>query len=171
MIAAENLDALNETQLRQTVQLLMTELHHKTALVDKLTHEMAVLKRLKFAAKSEAYTPEQNSLIEEALDADLAALAAEIEIQQPTKPAPEDPQQPKREKLPAHLPRREIRHEPEDTACDDAQCLAMLVRRKGETLDALLQRLDAAINDAYENERFIDEVNVPTTSSARKPRR
>jgi hypothetical protein len=57
------------------------------------------------------------------------------------------------------------------TACDDAQCLAVLVRRKGETLDALLQRLDAAINDAYENEHFIDEVNVPTASGARKPRR
>jgi hypothetical protein len=57
------------------------------------------------------------------------------------------------------------------TATDDAQCLAMLVRRKGESLDALMQRLDAAINDAYENERFIDEVNVPTASGPRKPRR
>jgi hypothetical protein len=56
------------------------------------------------------------------------------------------------------------------TACDDAQCLAMLVRRKGETLDALLLRLDTAIKDAYENERFTDEVNVPTSGS-RKPRR
>jgi hypothetical protein len=36
------------------------------------------------------------------------------------------------------------------SATDDAQCLAMLVRRKGESLDALLQRLDAAIADAYE---------------------
>jgi hypothetical protein len=56
------------------------------------------------------------------------------------------------------------------TACDDAQCLAMLVRRKGETLDALLQRLDAAINDAYENGRFIDEVNVPATSGSPRSR-
>jgi hypothetical protein len=57
------------------------------------------------------------------------------------------------------------------TACDDAQCLAMLVRRKGESLDALMQRLDAAIADAYEHERFIDEVNVPIASGSRKPRR
>jgi hypothetical protein len=57
------------------------------------------------------------------------------------------------------------------TASDDAQCLAMLVRRKGESLDALMQRLDAAINDAYDNERFIDEVNVPIASGLRKPRR
>jgi len=135
VIAAENLDALNETQLRQTVQLLMTELRHKTALVDKLTHEMAVLKRLKFAAKSEAYTPEQNSLIEETLDADLAALAAEIEVQQPTQPAPEDPQQPKREKLPAHLPRREIRHEPEDTTCGCGQAMKRIGEDVAEKLD------------------------------------
>jgi predicted RNase H-like HicB family nuclease len=35
----------------------------------------------------------------------------------------------------------------------------MLVRRDGETLDELLQRLDAAIADAYENDRFADEIN------------
>ena len=35
------------------------------------------------------------------------------------------------------------------TATDDVQSLAMLVRRKGESLDALLRRLDAAIVDAY----------------------
>lgn len=48
------------------------------------------------------------------------------------------------------------------TAPDDAQRLAMLIQRKGENLDALLQRLDAAICDAYENDRFIDEVNAVT---------
>jgi hypothetical protein len=57
------------------------------------------------------------------------------------------------------------------TATDDAQCLAMLVRRKGESLDALLRRLDAAIVDAHENEHFADEINVPTPSAPRKPRR
>jgi hypothetical protein len=57
------------------------------------------------------------------------------------------------------------------TATDEAQCLAMLVRRKGEPLDALLRRLDVAIADAYENEHFIDEVNAPVASGSRKPRR
>ena len=57
------------------------------------------------------------------------------------------------------------------TATDDAQCLAMLVRRKGESLDALLRRLDAAIVDAHENEHFADEINVPTPSAPRKPGR
>lgn len=45
------------------------------------------------------------------------------------------------------------------TASDLDQCLAILVRRPGETLLELLQRLDAAIEDAYENETFVDEVN------------
>jgi hypothetical protein len=57
------------------------------------------------------------------------------------------------------------------TASDEAQCLAMLVRRKGESLDTLLMRLDTAINDAYENELFIDEVNAPIASRSSKPRR
>ena len=57
------------------------------------------------------------------------------------------------------------------TATDDAQCLAMLVRRKGESLDDLLRRLDAAILDAYENEHFTDEVTVPSPSGSRRPRR
>jgi hypothetical protein len=56
------------------------------------------------------------------------------------------------------------------TATDDAQCLAMLVRRTGESLDALMQRLDAAIADAYENERFTDEVNAPIVSGSKRRR-
>ncbi len=35
----------------------------------------------------------------------------------------------------------------------------MLVRRDGETLTALLKRLDKAIGTAYEDGTFIDEVN------------
>jgi hypothetical protein len=40
----------------------------------------------------------------------------------------------------------------------------MLQRRPGESLVDLLQRLDAAIEDAYENSIFIDEVNTPPRS-------
>ena len=135
MITADNLDALDETQLRQTVQLLMTQLRHKTALVEKLTHEMAVLKRLKFAARSEGFTSEQKSLIEETLDADLAALAAEIEVAQPTRAAQEDKQQARRQPLPAHLPRREIRHEPDNTTCGCGQAMQRFGQDVAEKLD------------------------------------
>ena len=84
------LDTLSPDQLRDAVRTLMadvvsksTEIAFKQATIDKLAHEMAVLKRLKFAAKSEAFTAEQNSLLEETIDADLAALAKEIEQRAP----------------------------------------------------------------------------------------
>ncbi len=135
MIAEEHIDALDPEQLRQAVRKLMSEIAFKQATIDKLTHEMAVLKRLKFAAKSEGFSAHQKSLLEEAIDADLAALAAEIEAQQPNKPATQDKQQPKRQPLPAHLPRREIRHEPADTTCGCGQAMNRIGEDVAEKLD------------------------------------
>ena len=45
------------------------------------------------------------------------------------------------------------------TACDADSTLAMLVRRKGETLAQLLTRLDLAIAKAFDEEIFTDEIN------------
>lgn len=45
------------------------------------------------------------------------------------------------------------------TAADRSNALAMLVRRDGETLGALLVRLDKAIGLAWSDDLFIDEVN------------
>jgi len=149
VIAAENIDSLNPEQMRLVLRALQDEVTRKDeiilrqeresafkqATIDKLTHEMAVLKQLKFAAKSEAFTAEQKSLIEETLDADLAALAKEIEQLQIQKKAPEDKQQPKREKLPAHLPRREIRHEPESTTCGCGCAMKRIGEDVAEKLD------------------------------------
>ena len=89
----------------------------KQATIDKLTHENAVLKRLKFAAQSERFNVEQRDLLDETLDADLEAVSREIAALQPAVPASEPKGQPKRASLPASLPRREIRHEPESTTC------------------------------------------------------
>ena len=135
MIDLQAIDSLSPQQLRAAVRTLVSEVSFKQATIDKLTHEMAVLKRLKFAAKSEAFTPEQKSLIEETLDADLAALAAEIEVQQPVKPEREGKQSPKRLPLPAHLPRREIRHEPEDTTCGCGQAMKRIGEDVAEKVD------------------------------------
>ncbi len=55
------------------------EIAFKQAIIDKINHEMAVLKRLKFAARSEHFNAEQKSLLEETIDADLAALQAELD--------------------------------------------------------------------------------------------
>jgi hypothetical protein len=55
------------------------------------------------------------------------------------------------------------------TAVDGSNCLAMLVRRDGETLMQLLQRLDLAVALAFTEDIFTDEVNAPVKSS--RPRK
>lgn len=52
-------------------------------------------------------------------------------------------------------------------ANDDHNCLAMLRRRKGESLHDLLVRFDAAIAAAWNEERFVDEINTPNPVSRR----
>ena len=47
-------------------------------------------------------------------------------------------------------------------ACDEVQCLAMLVKDPEETLSDLLHRLDAAIAYALEHGETVDEINPPT---------
>ncbi|MBS0449567.1 MAG: hypothetical protein JSR59_26960 [Proteobacteria bacterium] len=47
------------------------------------------------------------------------------------------------------------------TAADEHNALAMLVRRDGETLTALLKRLDSAIAKFYDDGEVTDEVNDP----------
>jgi len=46
------------------------------------------------------------------------------------------------------------------SAADGSNALAMLVRRDGETLPALLKRLDKAIAAHYDNGSITDEVNA-----------
>lgn len=107
---------------------LQAQVRHTQALNAKMAHEMAVLKRLKFAATSERFSSEQRSLLEEAVDEDLEALSLEVEaLKQPTV-APGEKQTAKRQALPAHLPRRDIHHEPTSTACATPGCGCQLKR-------------------------------------------
>lgn len=48
------------------------------------------------------------------------------------------------------------------TAADGHNALAMLVRRDGETLNALLRRLDRAIARYYDTGETTDEINPPS---------
>lgn len=113
----QSVESLSAEKLRELASRLLTDVRHKQAVIDKLTHENALLKRLKFAAQSERYSAEQKSLLDETLDTDLQAVSDEIaQMASPATPAPAK-QQPKRQPLPAHLARREIRHEPETTTC------------------------------------------------------
>lgn len=118
VIAPEQLSHMSADELREVVQSLLQTVTFKQATIDKLTHENAYLKRLKFAAQSERFSAEQRSLLEETLDEDLQAVSDEIEELSATDaPAPRVKEQPKRQPLPANLLRVEIRHEPDSTTC------------------------------------------------------
>ena len=98
------------------------EIAFKQATIDKITYEMAVLKRLKFAAKSDAFSAEQRRLPEEIIDSDLSALQAELDTVRPGKQNKGEQnkgeqKQPKRPALPPHLPRRAFHHELVNTTC------------------------------------------------------
>jgi transposase len=125
VVEPQSLESLSAEQLRsallsmlQTAAAKDQELAFKQAIIDKLTHENALLKRMKFAAQSERFSPEQKSLLEDEIEADLAAVATEIDaLAQAQAPATPEKKQAKRLPLPAHLPRRESRHEPASTTC------------------------------------------------------
>ena len=84
------------------------------------------MKARKFGAKSEAINAEQRDIFKETLAADQASLEAQLAALQVAAPdatpgvgaSDKQPRrQPKREALPAHLPRVDQRIELEDTYC------------------------------------------------------
>jgi transposase len=101
------------------------ELRYRQTRIDQLTHEISILRRQQFGRRSEQLSSEQMNLLDEAVDADLAAIELELEQLQSHMPVDEPRQQPKRASLPAQLPRTEIHHEPDSTVC---QCGCERVR-------------------------------------------
>ena len=138
----DQLDRMDAQQLRAfAAELIETlaskdrELRHKQLKIEQLTHEMALLKRWKFAAHSEQLHGAQGSLLEEMIDADLEAIALELATLR-SPPQPQAPkEQPRRSPLPAHLPRVEVRHEPEQTVCSCGCTLKRIGEDVSEKLD------------------------------------
>jgi transposase len=105
----------------------------RDAKLEKITFEIARLKRWKFGAKSEAMTAEQRLLFQDTLAEDEASLRAQLAALQAGLPetpkAPKAPRaKPRRQPLPEHLERVEHRHEPEDTGCPTPECGRPMVR-------------------------------------------
>ena len=75
------------------------ELKRKELKIEQLTHEMAVLKRWQYARRSEQLDVVQYSLLDESIDADLAAIELEIEALR-ERPAEVPKVQPRRVALP-----------------------------------------------------------------------
>ena len=86
----------------------------------KLKFEVAHLRRLRFGAKTEAYSAEQKSLFEDDLGEDIAAVEALIEAVLPAK-SRKPRERAGRQPLPDHLIRIEVRHELESDSCPDCQ--------------------------------------------------
>lgn len=107
----------NQALDRQAQQIVQQskEIRHKTALNDKLTYELALLKRHRFGRRSEGVNPEQTSLLDDIVDADIAAIDEELAEVVPD--SPREKQQARRQPLPPELPRTVIAHEPDNTQC------------------------------------------------------
>ena len=119
------------------------DIAYRDAKIEKITFELARLKRWKYGAKSEAMTADQRQMFQDTfledeadLEAQLAALQAACPKVQPGPKA--TPRRPRRQALPDHLRRVEHHHEPEDTTCRAADC-GQPMTRMGEDIS---ERLD-----------------------------
>lgn len=113
---------LNERIERDAARLQAADLK-----IAALTLELAHHKRLRFANKSEAFSPEQRELFQECWNTDLAAMEAEVEQQAAAISGKRPSHKPTgRHPLPAHLPRIEHWHEPPSCTC--GQCGNALVK-------------------------------------------
>jgi transposase len=151
MVAAlESLPHLNAEQLRELSAELIakiaqqsqmiaakdSDILYRQAKIDKLTHELATLKRWKFGRSSEQLNGTQISLIEETIEADIAAIEQELQNLAPISKTETKPrQQPKRAALPAGLPRVDIHHEPDSTTCGCGCPLKRIGQDVSEKLD------------------------------------
>lgn len=125
------------------------EIALREAKIEKITFELARLKRWKFGAKSEAMNAEQRRLFEETLAEDEAGLREQLErlrreaaaaaagaaASDTTTKAP--PRRPRRNPFPDHLRRVEHHHEPERTDCLEPGCGRPMTRIGQEVSERL----------------------------------
>lgn len=90
----------------------------------KLAHELAYYRRIRFGAKTEAMSAEQLHLFEDDLAQDIAAVEAELSPPSDSPPKPRS--RAGRQPLPDHLERVDVRHEPPSCTC--AHCQGPLVK-------------------------------------------
>ena len=124
MTSLPDLDQMPPEQLRTLAAQLMSKvdtqsrkIHRDETIIEQLTHEIAILKRHKFAKRSEQISPAQGSLLDDLLNTDLEAIEAELKALHLAPAQAEPRQQPMRAPLPPQFPRTMIHHEPDNTQC------------------------------------------------------
>lgn len=125
--------ALNETLT--VIERQAHDLRSKETHIQQLTHEIALLRRYRFGKKSEQLAGVQGLLLEDAVDADIAAIGQELIDLGGSKPVQRVVSQPRRQVLPPELPRIEIRHEPGKTTCTCGCQLQRIGEDTSEKLD------------------------------------
>ncbi|MFT7014082.1 MAG: transposase [Pseudohongiellaceae bacterium] len=109
-------------------------IHQLQTQKDKLTHELALLRRHRFGKRSEGMDKQQLALLEALVDEDIAAIEAELERVSIT-PQQRERKKPKRQALPQDLPRTEIHHEPDNTNCACGCAMTRIGEDVSEKLD------------------------------------
>jgi transposase len=126
MVASVDISQLSESQLRDYAAQMQSVLDERERIIQRLkierehlTHEIAILRRHRFGKRSEtARSSPQQSLLDDLVGEDLAAIETELEkLASVARLEEREPSKPRRQALPAQLPRTEIRHEPESTTC------------------------------------------------------
>lgn len=119
-----DLDHLTPEQLRTLAADLLLQVQTRDQALqqsklreDKLTHELALLRRYRYGKGSESLDSQQLSMLEDLFKEDIAAIETELEKIAVHSKAEITKQQPKRQVLPKELPRTEIHHEPDNTIC------------------------------------------------------
>ena len=111
------------------------KIHRDERIIEQLSHEIAILKRHKYAKRSEQISLAQGSLLDDLLNTDLETIDAELKALRPALTPDKPRQQPERAPLPAQFPRTVIRHEPESTQCACGCQLQRLGKDVSEKLD------------------------------------
>ncbi|MDQ0669322.1 transposase [Pseudomonas sp. W2I6] len=130
----EQLRAL-AAQLMSKIDTQDRKIHRDETIIEQLTHEIAILKRHKFAKRSEQISPAQGSLLDDLLNTDLEAIEAELRALRPAPAQTEPRQQPKRAPLPPQFPRTVIHYEPDNTQCTCGCQLQRIGEDVSEKLD------------------------------------
>jgi transposase len=81
--------AAQALQLQSQVEAMSRKIQNDEILIEQFKFEIALLKRHKFAKRSEQISPAQSSLLDDLLDTDLEAIEAELKQLLPDAPQAE----------------------------------------------------------------------------------
>ncbi|MEZ5567849.1 MAG: IS66 family transposase [Halioglobus sp.] len=135
MQTSVDLNQLSESEVRTLAAQMQSTIRRLTTEKAHLTHEIAILRRHRFGQRSEQGKSPQQSLLRDLVDEDLAAIETELEAFDPPASKARQRAKPRRQPLPAQLPRTETHHDPVSTICGCGCQLTRIGEDISEKLD------------------------------------